>query len=187
MSSPALKNANRIKLAAAELRASSHPAVQWLVAGLDTYLRSPQSQSLDEALGVSTPSYCLPWWREKSVSLRDHLILKLAETFSDRSRSRCSKMIALMAARYAANTWPKVSQYDESRDEPGSFNAILFELHRSGERWPLGWRQIHQVLNATLQSHKLETANSLTAHSDQEPSKSNKEFDYAKSLHPQRS
>lgn len=129
----------------------------WLADRIGGYLENAHlGQTLDGALGVQPMAFVPPWYEREAIETRTRLIHEMATLFPGKSVSGQAKAIAKAAAEYEAICWPRDSGRTKVPDyHSGTVKALLFQAHRLGVRWPLGWRQIFE----SLQSRGIPTAN----------------------------
>ncbi|MEQ8344834.1 MAG: hypothetical protein RIB84_08490 [Sneathiellaceae bacterium] len=149
---PALAVA-RLRRAMAALAAGQVPDpddVAWIVDAWGAYQEGARfGVTMDAALGLAPPPFCPPWWATAAVKDRDALLAELAAVLARRSTSGTAKAIAAAARRYASVRWPRECDLPAPPADPDPAPAILWHLHRSGARWPLGWRTLHEILQRT--------------------------------------
>ena len=119
----------------------------WLAAGIESYLGKAKP-SLEEALGLRYGRGGVPWWREKTLRVRDAVLRDLADKFfADLSICNRSRRIATLASRYGASAW----RHDQTRqDMPESYvgtpREYLWHAFKSGASMPLSERQVRNIV-----------------------------------------
>lgn len=126
---------DRLRLAAAALRASQDEHLQWLGIGIAIYLTdAPSGMTLDAALGVAVRRGGEPWHKTEARARRDSEIKALAHMVAPgESRCRAAEKVHRELRRYATTRWQRG---DERLKEcpvfySGFAAAPLFEIMRA--------------------------------------------------------